>query len=97
MAHPIEPSAKALKDPRTRLAYESSMAAAREAYLRSNAPTSGATHMKFLPDATRASQQFQHGSSQRIPLKTQSGAFNNSYLKGDVHSHQVYVNTYGQE
>src|SRR6202158_6201814 len=32
-AHPIEPSAKALKDPRTGEAYNSSLAAARDAYL----------------------------------------------------------------
>jgi hypothetical protein len=54
-AGPIEPPAKALKDPRTKAAYESSLAAAREAYLNSSDPTGGATHMKFLPDADRTS------------------------------------------
>jgi hypothetical protein len=96
-AHPIEPSATSLKDPRTKAAYESSLRSAREAYLSPDDPTKGATHMKFLADADRTGQKFNHNSSERIPLKTQSGPFNNSYLKGDVRSSHVYVNTYGKD
>src|ERR1700719_54316 len=40
-APPVDPSAKALRDPRTRAAYESSLAAAREAYLNAGDPTGG--------------------------------------------------------
>jgi len=96
-AHPIEPSAKALKDPRTKAAYESSLKAAREAYLSPDDPTRGATHIKFLTDADRTSQKFNHNSTERIPLKTQSGPFNNSFLKNDVRASHVYVNTYGND
>ncbi len=96
-ANPIEPSAKALKDPRTKAAYESSLKAAREAYLGPTDPTSGATHMKFPPNADRTSQKFNRNSTETIPLKTQSGPFNNSFLKGDVRSGHVYVNAYGND
>jgi len=96
-AHPIEPLAKALKDMRTKAAYESSLRAAREAYLSATDPTRGATHMKFLTNADRTSQKFNHNSSGRISLKTQSGPFNNSYLNNDVRSGQVYINTYGND
>jgi hypothetical protein len=94
-AHPIEPSAHALKDPRTSAAYDSSLKAAREAYLGPSDPTHGAKHFKFLPDADRSDQKF--GSPRKLPLKTQSGPFNNSYLKGDVRSRQVCVNTYAPD
>jgi hypothetical protein len=94
---PIEPSAKALKDPDTRQAYDSSMVAAREAYLSSNDPTHGATHFQFLPTSDRSNMKFRNGSPKGVALETQSGPFNNSYLKNDVRSHQVYVNTYAPE
>ena len=96
-AHPIEPSEKALRDARTKVAYDSSLKAAREAYLTTSDPTRGATHMKFLPSADRSDQKFNRNSSKKLPLKTQSGPFNNSYLKHDVQSGQVYVNTYGND
>lgn len=96
-AHPVEPSAKALKDPKTKAAYESSLKAAREAYLRATDPTHGATHFKFMTTADRSDQKFNHNSSKKNALKTQSGPFNNSYLKGGVPSHHVYVNTYAPD
>jgi hypothetical protein len=96
-APPVEPTAKALRDPRTRAAYESSLAAAREAYLNAGDPTGGAIHMKFLTNADRSNQKFDHKSSKTVPLKTQSGPFENSYVHGDVPKRQVYVNTYGQD
>jgi hypothetical protein len=96
-AHPIEPSAKALKDPRTRQAYESSLAAAREAYLSPQDPTHSAIHFQFLTNADRSNMKFRNGTPEGVPLKTQSGLFNNSYLKNHVKSRQVYVNTYGQD
>jgi hypothetical protein len=96
-AHPIEPSVKALKDPKTKAAYESSLRAAREAYLSGVDPTHGATHFKFMTTADRSEQKFNHNSSKRNALKTQSGPFTNSYLKGGVASHHVYVNTYAPD
>src|ERR1700682_6489660 len=43
-ASPIEPSAKALRDPHTREVYQSSLSAARNAYLSGDDPTHGATN-----------------------------------------------------
>lgn len=96
-SHPIEPSAKALKDPKTKAAYESSLRAAREAYLSPTDRTHGATHFKFMTTADRSDQKFNHNSSKKNALKTQSGPFTNSYLKGGVPSHHVYVNTYAPD
>ena len=96
-AHPIEPSAKVLKDPQAKAAYESSLKAAREAYLGGTDPTHGATHFKFMTNADRSAQKFDRNSSQKLPLKTQSGPFRNSYLKGGVPSHHVYINTYAPD
>jgi hypothetical protein len=48
-ASPIEPSAKALQNPRARAAYESSLTAARNAYLSLDDPTHGATNFGFGP------------------------------------------------
>jgi len=93
-AGPIEPSAKALKDPRTRAAYDSSLKAAREAYLSPTDPTNGATHFQFLSNADRSNMKFKRGAPQGLPLQTQSGPFTNSYVGNHVKSHQVYVNTY---
>jgi hypothetical protein len=91
-ARPIEPSPTALKDPRAKSSYDSSMAAARRAYLDLEDPTQGAKNFKFLTNADRSSQSFD--SSRRLPLKTQSGPFHNAFLKGDVKLPRVYVNTY---
>jgi hypothetical protein len=96
-AHPVEPSAKALKDPKTKAAYESSLKAARKAYLSAEDPTRGAMHFKFMTTADRSDQKFNHDSSKKNALKTQSGPFSNSYLKGGVSSHHVYVNTYAPD
>ena len=91
----LEPSQKTLQDPRVKTAYESSLKAAREAYLDPTDPTHGATHFKFLPNSSRADQKF--GTPGKLPLKTQSGPFNNSFVKHDVHSHEVYINTYAPD
>src|SRR5260370_26692290 len=50
-ARPIEPPAKILADPRTRKAYDSSLTAARQAYLSANDPTHGATHLNMRTSA----------------------------------------------
>lgn len=88
----LEPSQKALENPTVRAAYEASLRAAREAYLDPTDPTHGAIHFKFLPNADRSNQKF--GTGAKLPLKTQSGPFNNSFQKNDVHSREVYVDTY---
>lgn len=93
----VEPSAKALKDPRTRQAYDSSMTAARNAYLGSDDPTRGATNFQFLPNSDKSNIKFKNGAPGGLPLKTQSGPFNNSYSGNHVKSGQVYVNTYGKD
>jgi hypothetical protein len=94
-ASPIEPSMKALQDARTRQAYNSSLAAARDAYLSPTDPTHGATHFQFLTNADRSNIKFKKGSPEGLPLKTQSGPFDNSYLKNHVKSHRVWIDTYG--
>jgi hypothetical protein len=48
-ALPIEPSGKEKLNPATQAAYESSMKAAREAYLSSHDPTNGALHSTYVP------------------------------------------------
>jgi hypothetical protein len=95
-APPHEPSAKALENRQTRQAYNSSLTAAREAYLSLGDPTRGATNFQFLTDADRSNMKFKGGTREGLPLKTQSGPFHNSFQKHDVHSNQVYVNTYGE-
>ena len=95
-ASPIEPSSARLQDPRTREAYGLSLTAARNAYLSLNDPTHGATNFRFRPDPDRSNMKFRHGTPEGLPLKTQSGPFNNSYTKHDVRSRQVWVDTYGQ-
>lgn len=96
-ASPIEPSMKTLQNARTRQAYQSSLVAAREAYLSPTDPTHGATHFQFLTNADRSNIKFEGGSREGLPLKTQSGPFNNSYLKNHVPSRQVWIDTYGPE
>jgi hypothetical protein len=94
-ASPIEPSAKALENPQTRAAYDSSMAAAREAYLSPTAPTQSAAHFNFRTSPDRSNLKFKGGALEGLPIRTQSGPFRNSYLKGDTPSPQVWVTTYG--
>lgn len=93
----IEPSAKTLSDPATRAAYESSMKAAREAYLGGNDPTNGAVHLNQRPIADRSNLKFKHGLPQGVPLSTQSGPYNNTYTKGKVSSGTAWLNTYWEK
>ena len=94
---PIEPSAKALLDPRTKAAYDASLTAARNAYLKLDDPTQGATNFKFLPTPDQSNMKSSGGTHEGLPLKTHSGPFNNAYKGNDVRSNPVYVNTYGQD
>jgi hypothetical protein len=93
-ALPIEPSAKALKDPAIRAAYDSSMKAAREAYLVGVDPTGGAVHLNARGNASRSNWNPAGMSPPGKKLKTQSGPYNNTYTKGDMPSRGVWLNTY---
>jgi hypothetical protein len=93
-ASPIEPSANELNDPAARAAYESSMKAAREAYLGWSDPTNGAVHFYQAPTPDRGNLTYRNGNPQGVRLSTQSGPYNNSYTKGQVKSKSVWLNTY---
>ena len=93
-ASPIEPSAKALNDPQTRAAYQSSMKAAREAYLSGSDPTNGAIHFNARGDPGRYNWLPKGMKPPGKPLKTHSGPYDNSYTKGDTPWPIVWFNTY---
>jgi hypothetical protein len=93
-ALPIEPSPDALRNPAIRAAYESSMKAAREAYLSGSDPTQGAVHLNARGNASRSNGKPKHMPPPGKPLNTQSGPYNNSYTKGDTPYSTVWLNTY---
>jgi len=94
----IEPTANAMKEPRTRAAYDSSLAAAREAYLSPTDPTHGAIHLNMRPSADRSNFKAGNPKATGYKIKTQSGPFNNSFPthgKGGLPARGIYINTYG--
>jgi len=91
---PKEPSPQALLNPRVRAAYESSMKAAREAFLSGANLTNGAVHFNARIDAGRYNWLPQGMRPPGKALKTQSGPYNNSFTKGDTPSSKVWLNTY---
>jgi len=91
---PIEASKEALRNPEVRAAYESSLRAAREAYLSGHDPTHGATHLFLRTTPDRSNWKFKGGTAEGLTLSTQSGPYDNSYVKGDVPSHTAWINTY---
>ena len=93
-ALPIEPSDKSLNNPDLRAAYDSSMKAARDAYLAAHDPTSGALHFGQSPNASRANKVYPKGDPKGVPLSTQSGPYDNSYTKGQMPSRTAWLNTY---
>jgi hypothetical protein len=93
-ALPIEPSANALNDPATRAAFDSSMKAAREAYLSGTDPTYGAVHFNARGDPGRYNWRPKGMNPPGKPLKAQSGPYNNSYTKGDTPYSAAWLNTY---
>jgi hypothetical protein len=84
---PVEPTKEALRNPEERAAYESSLRAAREAYLSGHDPTRGATHLNTRPTPDRSNWKGRHSMS------TQSGAYDNSFVRGDTKSHTIWINT----
>jgi hypothetical protein len=94
-AHPpIEPSPATLRNPAERAAYESSMRAAREAYLSGTDPTQGAIYLLLPVTPDRSGRRFPNGTA---PLRTQSGPYRNSFPNTDVPSNRAWINTYGPE
>ena len=91
---PDEPTKKALLNSAEHAALDSSLRAAREAYLSGHDPTNGATHFSFEGTPTRANKTYHHGNKTGVAISTQSGPYNNSFLRGDVKSHSVWMNTY---
>jgi hypothetical protein len=85
---PVQPPKDLLRNPEERGAYESSLRAAREAYLSGHDPSNGATHfnMRVTPDRSNWKGV--------APISTQSGPYNNSFLGKDVKSRTAWVNTY---
>jgi hypothetical protein len=96
-ALPIEPSAQALQSPSVRASYQSSMKAAREAYLGWKDPTNGALHLYQATTPDRSNLKYKNGSPQGVPLSTQSGPYDNTYTKGQVPSRTVWMNTYWEK
>jgi hypothetical protein len=93
-ASPIEPSQQALGNPAVRAAYDSSMKAAREAYLSGTDSTTGAVFSIQNPTADRSNYVFQGGRPEGAPIGTQSGPYNNSFPNRRVPSHTAWLNTY---
>jgi len=87
-ALPIELSEREKRDPATHAAYESSMNAAREAYLSGHDPTHGALHFNTRSTPERSNWKGRH------PISTQSGPYNNSFVAGDFPSRTAWLNTY---
>jgi hypothetical protein len=90
----VEPSDEALRNPTVRAAYDSSLRAAREAYLSGHDATHGATHLRIPTKPDRSNWKFQGGTPEGLTLSTQSGPYDNSYTGGDVPSHIAWINTY---
>ncbi len=93
----IEPSEQALRDPATWGAYDSSMKAAREAFLAGHDPSYGALWSIQKTNTYRGNYVFAHGNSEGVPISTQSGPYNNSYTRGQVPSSTVWLNTYTEK
>jgi hypothetical protein len=91
---PVKPSDKVLRNAEERSAYDSSLHAAREAFLSGHDPTYGATNFRLHRTPDRSNWKFQGGTSQGLEISTQSGPYNNSYLAGDVPSHVTWIDTY---
>ena len=93
-ALPIEPSDRELRDPATLAAYQSSMKAAREAFLGWKDPTSGALHLNARVDPGQYNWKPKGMTGPGKRIKTHSGPYNNSYTRGDTPSSVVWLNTY---
>ena len=85
---PVEPSDRVLSNSNERSAYESSLKAAREAYLNGHDPTQGATHFNMRPAPRRTPFEGP------FPISTQSGPYDNSFPSKNAPRHTTWLNTY---
>ncbi len=85
---PVEPSDKVLRSREERAAYDSSLHAAREAYLSGQDPTNGATHFNMRPAPRRTP------FDGAFPISTQSGPYDNSFPSKNAPRHTTWLNTY---
>ena len=85
---PLEMTDAERSNPQVRAAYESSLRAAREAYLSGHDPTNGATHFNVRPTPRRSPFE---GA---FPISTQSGPYDNSFPNKDAPRHTTWLNTY---
>lgn len=69
---PVKPSDKVLDNPKERAAYDSSMHAAREAYLNGHDPTNGATYFFLAKTPSRANQVYSSKNKVGVAISTQS-------------------------
>ena len=89
---PIEPSDQVKGEEHA--AYESSLRAAREAYLSGHDPTDGATHFNMRPRPDRSNWKFKNGTPEGLSVSTLSGPYDNSFPNKNVPAHTTWVNTY---
>src|SRR5262249_25688675 len=91
---PVEPKTHELHNPEERSALESSMRAAREAYLSGQDPTNGAIYFFLAKTPSRANKIYSDENKTGVAISTQSGPYHNSFPQGDTGSSTVWVNTY---
>jgi hypothetical protein len=96
-ASAIEPSAQELNNPAVRAAYQSSIKAAREAFLGWKDPTNGAVHLYQATTPDMSNLKFKNGTPEGVKISTHSGPYDNTYTKGQVPSSTVWLNTYFPE
>lgn len=77
-----------------RTAYESSMRAARRAYLSPTDPTSGAIYMYFPTTDTLGNFSPPPHNPPGYGIRTHAGPYNNSFPNQSVPSRTVWLNTY---
>src|SRR5437016_4857571 len=85
---PVPPTKKALLNHDELTAYQSSLKAAREAYLGGHDPTIGATHFNMRP------APYKSPFLGTYTLSTQSGPYDNSFPNKNAPRHTTWLNTY---
>jgi len=91
---PVEPSDKEKRNSEEQAAYESSLCAAREAYLSGHDSTHGATHFNMRPKPDRSNWKFPNGTAEGLTVSTQSGPYDNSFPNKNAPAHAIWLNTY---
>jgi len=91
---PVEPSDEVLRNPEERTAYESSLRAAREAFLSGHDATNGATHFNMRPRPDRSNWKFPNGTAEGLAVSTQSGPYDKSFPNRNAPAHTTWLNTY---